>query len=163
MTGRRPNDPRDLAGEIGKTTPFDHPAQEAYLNLARTRSVLSEHFSPSLRNHGLTESQYNVLRIVESAGAAGIRTEDIRKRLVERGPDVSRLIDRLEGQGLIRRTTDEVDRRVRHIHLEPEGAHLLASLRPEIDRIHREHLSHLSDDELSMLNRILFRARHPGS
>ncbi|MCP4836073.1 MAG: MarR family transcriptional regulator [Phycisphaera sp.] len=163
MSGRRHIQPGDLADEIGKATPFDHPAQEAYLNLVRTRSVLSEHFARPLREHGLTESQYNLLRIVESAGAEGIRTEDIRERLVERGPDVTRLVDRLEGRGLIRRTTDPGDRRVRRIQVETEGVRLLEAIRPKLDRIHDQHLSHLSDADLAALNRLLFLARHPDS
>ena len=153
--------PTNLAEEIEKSRPFDLPAQEAYLNLVRSKSILSEHFAVLFREHGLTESQYNVLRIIASAATPGIRIEAIRLRLVERGPDVSRIIDRLERRGLVQRVIDPDDRRARRIVLEESGERLLGHLRPRIDRVHREHLSHLTEAEIGTLNELLFRARHP--
>lgn len=163
MNGRSPIEARDLAEEIGKQRPFEDPAQEAYLNIVRTHSVLSEDFAPMFRGLGVTEAQYNVLRIVEAAGEGGVRLESIRDHLLERGPDVSRLVDRLETRGLVRRTTDDVDRRVRRVSIDEAGRTLLETLRPEIDRIHRDHLDHLSAEDLEILNRLLFKARHRGS
>lgn len=161
MTHSPKNHPENLAEEIGKSRPFDLPAQEAYLNLVRSKSILSEHFEGLFRKHDLTESQYNVLRIVASAESRGIRIEAIRLRLVERGPDVSRIIDRLQRRSLVQRVIDPEDRRARRIVLEEAGGQLLGHLRPEIDRVHREHLSHLTEAEIDALNQILFRARHP--
>lgn len=160
MSGRRPIRATDLAEEIGKSRPFEHPAQEAYLNLVRTRSVLSEHFASVFRGAGVTEVQYNVLRILDAAGEDGVRLESIRDHLLERGPDISRLVDRLEARGFVLRTTDEADRRVRRVSIDDEGRTLLATLRPKIDRIHRDHLDHLSAEDLEALNRLLFKARH---
>ena len=161
MTESSDQPPRDLAEEIGKSRPFDLPAREAYLNLVRSSSLLSEHFEELFQEHDLTESQYNVLRIVASAKSQGIRLEAIRPRLVERGPDVSRIIDRLERRGLLRRAVDPDDRRARRIVLEDQGHELIRSLRPQIDRVHRTQLAHLTDAEIVTLNDLLFRARHP--
>ena len=161
MTDSSDQPPRDLAEEIGKSRPFDLPAQEAYLNLVRSKSILSEHFEDLFQECEVTESQYNVLRIVASAKSPGIRIEAIRPRLVERGPDVSRIIDRLERRGLLRREIDPDDRRARRIVLEEKGHKLIHRLRPQIDRVHRTHLAHLTEAEIITLNELLFRARHP--
>ena len=154
--------PADLAAEIGKEHPFDLPGQEAYLNLIRTRSVLAGDFAPVFRDAGLGEAQYNALRIAVAAGADGVRIDTIRRRLVDRDPDVSRIVDRLARADLVVREGDPDDRRAVRIVATPEGRRLAERLRDKLDAIHRTQFSHLSDGELAELNRLLFKARQRG-
>ncbi len=151
--------PADLASEIGKEHPFEIAGQEAYLNLIRTRSVLAADFAPLFRAAGLGEAQYNALRIVVASGREGVRIDTIRRRLVDRDPDVSRIVDRLAKAGLVRRGNDPDDRRAVRIVATDEGRRLARKLRRDLDRIHRTQLSHLDEVELDALNRLLFKAR----
>lgn len=151
--------PADLASEIGKEHPFEIAGQEAYLNLIRTRSVLAADFAPVFRAAGLGEAQYNALRIVTGSGPNGARIDTIRRRLVDRDPDVSRLVDRLEKAGLVTRGSDPDDRRAVRIIATDEGRRLARRLRRDLDRIHRTQFAHLADAELEALNRLLFKAR----
>ena len=53
--------------------------------------------------HGITHTQYNVLRILRGIHPNGHPRCDIADRLISRAPDVTRILDRLDQQGLIER------------------------------------------------------------
>jgi hypothetical protein len=53
-----------LQEELKKRRPFDSPEQEATLSIARTADRFGICFARLFREHGLTPSQYNVLRIL---------------------------------------------------------------------------------------------------
>ena len=60
-----------------------------------------------LKEHDLTPTQCNVLRILRGAGEAGWSCKEIGERLVQRDPDITRLLGRLEKRELIARRRDE--------------------------------------------------------
>ena len=152
--------PADLAEEIDREHPFEIPAEEAYLNLVRTRSVLSGELASIFRNAGLGEAQYNALRIAVASGSKGVRIDTIRRRLVDRDPDVSRLVDRLTRADLVERRSDPDDRRAVRILATEAGRRLARDLAQELDERHRRQLAHLTELELQALNHLLFKARH---
>jgi DNA-binding MarR family transcriptional regulator len=152
--------PRNLAEEIGKRTAFESPEQEAFLNLVRTREALAADFDTLFRAHGLSHSQYNVLRIVRGHGRAGVPCQQIVAHMISREPDVTRLIDRLEAAGLVARERSIEDRRVVRVTLTPEGAALLRRLDRPLAELHRRQLGHLGPRKLRMLSRLLVEARH---
>ena len=84
-----------LKDEIKKRKPFEHPEEEAYLNLLRTTTVLFSHFEGLLKDAGLSEPQYNVLRILRGA-AAELPCLEVAGRMISHLPDITRLVDRLE-------------------------------------------------------------------
>ena len=79
--------PRNLQEEIGKVSAFDLPEQEAFLNLLRTHAELAGEFATLFKEFGLSEPQYNALRIVAAAGARGIRSETIGVQMIARDPE----------------------------------------------------------------------------
>lgn len=154
-----------LQQELGKKKPFDAPEQEAYLNLLRTVAVYGADFERLFKSFGLSESTYNVLRILRGngsiAGARGVTCGLIGEQLVARVPDVTRLLDRLESSGLIERARTNEDRRVVLITITPAGLELLANLDPPTRELHVRQLGHLSRKDLAELNRLLVKARTP--
>src|SRR5690348_10722457 len=95
-----------LRDEIKQTKPFARPADEALLSIMRTAAVLEHAGNEALKPHGLTHTQYNVLRILRGAGKRGLCGRDIAERMVSHVPDVSRLLDRMEDAGVIVRMRD---------------------------------------------------------
>lgn len=152
-----------LAREIGKKQPFELPEQEAYLNLARTASVLQASAEAVLRGSGLSEATYNLLRILRGAGPGGRPCHEIGCQMIARVPDVTRLVDRLEAAGLAARSRSAEDRRVVAVTITAQGLEVLASLDGPTLQLHRENLGHLSRAELDELNRLLVKARAPHS
>jgi len=158
---RRPGEePATLGRAVGKREPFDSPAQEAYLNLARTHERLASDFARLFRQHQLSSSTYNVLRILRGAGSPGLACGDIAQRIIVPAPDVTRLIDRLERLGLVEREGDPDDRRVILVRLSRAGHAKLRKLDQPVDDLHRRQLSHMNEDQLRELNRLLELARN---
>ena len=148
----------ELRHEIGKRHDFDSPGEEAYLNLIRTASRLEAGFAALFRTCGLSDSSYNVLRILRAAGAQGRTCGQIQAHMVVRS-DVTRLVDRLVDDGLVRRHRDEQDRRVVRCRITRQGAALVNQLDAPIAELHDWQLGHMSDGELEALSRLLERAR----
>ena len=120
--------PGRLQSEIRQSRPFPHPAEEAFLNLQRTADWLLRGVEETLHSFGLTHPQYNVLRILGGAGAVGLPCGEIAARMITRDPDMTRLLDRLEKRGHVRRGRGVDDRRVVRAYLTPEGAATLRAL-----------------------------------
>lgn len=95
------------------------------MSLMRTAAVVQDEIERLLRTFGITAAQYNVLRILRGAGSGGLGRNEIRDRLVTRMPDVTRLLDRMEAAGLVRRERDGDDRRCVQAILTPAGAAVL--------------------------------------
>ena len=81
-----------LKDEIKKKHAFEHPAEEAYLNLLRTTTVLAAEFERLFKDTGLSEPQYNALRILRGVGGCGVPCSEIGARMIARVPDVTRLV-----------------------------------------------------------------------
>lgn len=134
---------------------FASPAQEAVLNVFATESWLSGQISAALAPHGVTQAQYNVLRILRGSHPARLTCSDIGDRLLDRTPDVTRLLVRLEGQGLIERRRAAHDRRVVEVALTDAGLDVLAKLDGPVDRAMDRVTEHLTGDELAALSGLL--------
>jgi MarR family 2-MHQ and catechol resistance regulon transcriptional repressor len=76
-------------------------------------------FDAFFRPFGLTDAQYNVLRILEGAKEP-LSQQALAKRLLVSRANVTSLIDKLEAQGLVQRCACE-DRRVKLIQLTERG------------------------------------------
>ena len=83
--------------------------------------------------------------------------------MVTRVPDVTRLLDRLEVQGLITRARGDDDRRVVRARITAAGLDLLARLDEPVLAVHRRQLGHLGADGLRSLIDALERARAGGA
>jgi DNA-binding MarR family transcriptional regulator len=118
MTGR-------LQTEIKQSRPFARPESEALLGLLRTAALVDHASNEALKPFGLTQTQYNVLRILRGAGDAGLCGREIGERLIARVPDVPRLLDRMVETGLITRERDTVDRRHVTARITDEGQALI--------------------------------------
>jgi DNA-binding MarR family transcriptional regulator len=149
-----------LGDEIKKRNPFECPEQEAALNLARTADRLASDFARLFKEHGISGSQYNALRILRGAGEA-LPCLEVAARMITQLPDITRLVDRLEAAGLVRRARTPEDRRVVLIRITDRGLKLLAALDEPVLALHRRQLGHLSREELAELNRLLVKARRP--
>jgi DNA-binding MarR family transcriptional regulator len=151
-----------LQHELQKRDPFDVPEQEVALNLARTADQLQLEFARLFKQRGLTEPQYNVLRILRGAGTA-LPCLEIAGRMISHLPDITRLVDRLEGAKLVERHRTEADRRVVLVGITDAGLEVLGALDAPVLELHRRQLGHLSAEEMAELNRLLVKARGPAS
>jgi DNA-binding MarR family transcriptional regulator len=130
------------------------PEERLFQSVLRTADHLLRGEVELLRLVNLTFSQYNVLRILRGAGSDGLSAGAIAERMVNRDPDMTRLLDGLARRGLISRSRGD-DRRVVIARLTSAGLELLRGLDAPVDRVHREQLRHLSRQQLESLADLL--------
>lgn len=150
-----------LHTEIKQGKPFRSLREEAVLSVARTAAMLEHSAAQALKPHGLTPTQYNVLRILRGAGGEGLCRNDVGERLVRPVPDVTRLLDRMEETGLIARQRSGSDRRYVTTTITPAGLALLGRIDEEIDDLHRRQIGHVPDERLQTLVALLDEVRGP--
>jgi DNA-binding MarR family transcriptional regulator len=103
--------------------------QEALLAVMLTREHVGRLLDEQLfRPEGITEQQYNVVRILKGGPPEGYLIRDIRRRMVVRSADVPRLVDRMAAQGLVLKREDPVDRRGSRVQITPKGLALEARI-----------------------------------
>jgi DNA-binding MarR family transcriptional regulator len=144
-----------LRAELRQRKPFASLEQEAYLSVKRTEAALREHFDQVLKPYGISVTQYNVLRILRGAGQAGLCRNEIRDRLIDRMPDVTRLLDRMEETGWITRTRSTEDRRQVSTELTKSGRELVDSLDGPVAAEHQRRLGHMTKTQLRALIQLL--------
>ena len=149
--------------EIEQRRPFRSPAQEATIALLRTASVVRRAIARVVEPWGLSLAQYNALRIVRGAGAGGIPTLSIRERMIEEGTTITRLLDKLEEAGLIRRERSVPDRRQVICYATAGGTKLLDELDPLVDAADEEAISVLSEAQLEQFLEYLDTVRDANS
>jgi MarR family transcriptional regulator, organic hydroperoxide resistance regulator len=115
-----------------------------------------------LRTADLTFPQYNVLRILRGAGPDPLSCGSIAQRMLNRDSDLTRLLDRLEERGLVRRGRESSDRRVVTARITKAGLDLLRRLDEPVRRVHQEQLQHMTKTELTALRRAAARVRVGG-
>ncbi len=133
--------------------------QEAYLSLLRTADALARGAEEVIKPFGLSGTQYNILRILRGAGPGGLCCHEAAERMLTRDPDITRLLDRLERQGLIVRTRASSDRRVITAQITPEGLRILAKLDKPVEECHQRQFGHLGPRRLAQLIDLLNSAR----
>ena len=151
-----------LQYELKKKRPFDLLEQEAAISVVRTSDQLTIRFARLLREHDLTPSQFNILRILRGEGKP-LPILEIASRTITVVPGITGLIDRLEQAGFVNRLRCEKDRRVIYVALTDQGISTLADLDEPLMALHRKLLGHLSQAELKELLRLLEKAREPWS
>jgi DNA-binding MarR family transcriptional regulator len=123
--------------------------------------VVAEHLQVRLealcRRSGITHAQYNVLRILRGAHPGGHPRYEIIGRLIQRAPDVTRLLDRLESRGLIARAADGRNRRHSVARVTDRGLELLAAIDPQLMQLQQDCLAPLTIDQVRTLATMLDR------
>ena len=133
--------------------------QEVFLSVLRTADALTRGLEEILKPHGLSATQYNVLRILRGAGEAGFACREIGDRMISRDPDMTRLLDRMEQRKLITRHRQTEDRRVVCTRVTPSALQVLKDLDGLVTKLHRDQLGHLGSANLKSLVTLLETAR----
>jgi len=145
-----------IADTLKQAKPFASPEQEALLGLLLVAARLQEPWIRFLKDAAdLTASQYNVLRILRGSHPARLACSDIASRMIDRDPDVTRLLDRLEKRGLVKRFRSRTDRRVVEVGVTAKGLQVAGSLDVHSQRMPKALLGHLGPDRLRQLTRLL--------
>ena len=135
------------------------PSTDAFGSLLGAYAALSRELSASLvAAHGLTINDYGCLLLLSRAGEQGMRRIDLANELQLSPSGITRLLDRLEDQGLVGKGACKEDARVSYAILTDDGVEKLREAAPgHIEDIDRRLSSVLSEDEIRTLNDLLTR------
>lgn len=147
-----------LKDELKKRGPFSSVEQEATLSILRTSDLLENRIARLLREHGLTMTQYNVLRILRGEGKP-MPCLEVAHRMIQVAPAITRVVDQLLDLELITKTQSDEDRRVFAIEITTAGMRLLKKLDQPVLDLHASLLSGVSATDLKLLIRILENVR----
>lgn len=144
-----------------KQNRFISPKQESMLNVMVTSSWFLGELTTAMSDFGITPAQYNVLRILRGSHPTALTCSDIRSRLIDRTPDVTRLLGRLERQKLTTRERARHDRRVVEVRITRKGLDLLEEMEDDIEEATDRLTDNLSEEEHAELSRLLDKLRKP--
>ena len=138
-------------------------ARDTFLALCRAHEALQVGGAELFKAHGLTAVQFNVLRILRGGDRDGLACQTIGERLVTRVPDVTRILDRMERDGLLTRERSAVDRRVVLVRISDAGLRLVDQLDEPVMALHRAQFQSLARGELEALESALLTLASTGA
>lgn len=144
----------DSEGRAGfqKTKPIAVPDEEhALVAIQRAADFFEQQVAALLKPGGLSPTQYNVLRILRGAGPDGLPCGEVAGRMINRDPDITRLLDRMESRGLVARVREKADRRVITARITPDGLLLVAQFDEPVAALAVRQFEALSKAELRLL------------
>ena len=137
---------------------FRNEFQKMGINLLFTANWLNEQIGKMLSDEGVTQQQYNILRILRGS-TTPLSTLKIRERMLDKMSDTSRIVDRLIAKELVLKNTCEKDKRLVDITLTPKGLSLVDQLDQYNERIDAL-LKGINESEAQLMNQILDKIRN---
>lgn len=139
-------------------TQFRNPHQKAAINLMYTSNWLEGRQKDLFKPYGITNQQFNILRILRGQYPAKISGVEIKSRMIDQNSDVSRLLDRLMIKELVIKSQCPKDKRADDVFITKKGLTLLKALDkhiPALDGL----LSKLTAAEATQLSNLLDKSR----
>jgi MarR family transcriptional regulator, multiple gene regulator MgrA len=146
-----------LEDEI-KTKQFRSEGNRLTVNLIYTYGWLMNRNNRLFHQYGLTMQQYNILRILRGQFPQPCNIQLLKERMLDKQPDVSRLIDRLHQKELVTRKTSDADRRKLDVIISQVGLDLLKEMDPLVAEMD-DSFSALSQEDIHECNRLLDKMR----
>lgn len=148
---------QELASELG-IDGFEDLGEELAVSLLLVAGRYVRRLDRICKGWGITDDQYNVLRILQASYPEGEPRFAIAERLINRAPDVTRLLDRLESKGLVERNRSGTDKRRSISTITPEGTALLDAMADDVRGMNQELTEKLTGHERRLLLDFLRRS-----
>ncbi|AGK50541.1 MULTISPECIES: homoprotocatechuate degradation operon regulator HpaR [Burkholderia] len=114
---------------------FDH--RNLAMLLLEARETLMGRFRPILKEFALTEQQWRIIRVLDGEPSHELEAGQIAKRCCILSPSLTGVLERMERDGLIRRTRAQEDQRRLIVSLTPQSRQLVTQIGPRIDEQYR--------------------------
>lgn len=149
----------NLHTELLITKPLE-PGHEVALALLLTREYAAWFMDEQVfRPGGISDQQFNVLRILRGGPKPGYLVCEIKRRIISRNADAPRLIDRLVKQGLVRRKENPADRRGTRIQITAKGLATVEEIGPKHAEAMQRFAAGFTEAERRQLVALLQRLR----
>ncbi len=129
----------------------------ATVNIFYTANWLRDVGAPIYNKHGILSQHYNILRIVRGSHPKPVSPGYIKKVMLDKGRDLTRLVDKLVKLGYVKRSLCETNRRKMEITITETGSEIIDVVENETQKIHTGY--NLSDEEALTLSNLLDKVR----
>lgn len=137
---------------------FDTDRQRALVNLIYTNGYLMDRMNAMFRKHNVSRQQFNILRLLRLHQPDALTQSYIRDNMVEKTPDISRIVERMRAQGFLHKEKRVDDMRNVYVSITNKGLNIISAIYAE-QKSFDELISCLSDREVQQLNNILHKIR----
>ena len=141
-----------------QTRKFRNERHKATINIVFTSNWITRVLEKRAGAAQITLQQFNVLRILRGQYPNPVTNNLLRDRMLDKMPDVSRIIDRLVTKGLVSRGKSAADRRAVDVKITSKGLETLANLEDSMMMMDILH-ENISDTECQALNELLDKLR----
>lgn len=128
---------------------------QAIFAIITTGHRITDEVSIALKPFGITEPQYNVLRILRGAKGKPVSVGGILENMVQRSSNITRIVDKLVAKGYTQRTECPSNRRKMDIVITEEGLKILKQLDEHVSALHAPYFDKLSPEELTTLKQLI--------
>ena len=123
------------------------------IELGRVSRQWRKRLDERLKHTGLTQARWMVLLHLSRTGPMSQR--ELAETVGIEGPTLVRMLDSLEGQGLLERRACEDDRRVKRVYLTEAARPVLAEITSIATALRKELLAEMADGELRAAWKVL--------
>ncbi len=145
--------------EAIKQQKFKSNQDMALINLLYTSNWLKDHQRTFFDNYDLKAQHYNVLRILKGKYPDVSSPGEIKEVMLDKAPDLTRLIDKLIKMRLVDRKVCEKNRRKVDVIITKEGIDYLNTITGEMEKIESGMKNKLTDQEALKLSDLLDKLR----
>jgi homoprotocatechuate degradation regulator HpaR len=136
---------------MASTTAFRH--RNLPRLLLQAREAVMAHNRPRLREHGLSDQQWRVLRVLGEHGA--VETGRVAREAYILGPSLTGVLARMERDGLVRRERDPSDQRRTAVEATAKGRRLVEKLSHTVESHYQWMEQALGKQKLAQLYALL--------
>jgi DNA-binding MarR family transcriptional regulator len=142
-----------------KQEEFKNLYEKIGVNLIYTGNWFRDKQNQIFRKHDILPQHYNVLRILKGRFPKPASPGEIKEVMLDKGTDVTRLIDKLVNKDLVKRGLCEENRRKMDVVLTEKGLQLLKDLEGPMKLLSDQLKNRLSEGEAETLSFLLDKLR----
>ncbi|RAU83249.1 MarR family winged helix-turn-helix transcriptional regulator [Pontibacter arcticus] len=147
-----------LENEIGLSS-FRNERQKASISILYTYGFLANCYEQFYKMHGMTNQQYNALRILRDQYPKPVSTSFLREKMLDKMSDASRLVSRLSAKGLVVVTQNPTDKRLVNILISETGHQLISDIDSDLYKLD-DLMNGITEEEAVQLTSLLYKVRN---
>lgn len=141
-----------------KASKFENIFQQVLVNVIFTYHWSTQNVKEVLEPFGITQQQYNVLRILRGQYPSPATVTLIKSRILVKMSDTSRIVHRLIQKGYVEKSINNCDKRAVDIIISDRGLSLLKKMDKDID-FSKFIIPNITQEEAEQLNILLNKMR----
>lgn len=146
-------------GKVIKQSKFNDVYQKLVINMLFTSNWLRDAQNNLLKQYDILPQHYNVLRILKGKYPNPSSPGDIKEVMIDKGTDVTRLLDKLVSKGLVKRNLCEENRRKMDVYITKEGISLLDEVEKPLQDLLTEIKNRITGEEAETMSSLLDKMR----